>query len=339
MTIRKYFRRGDLILPEYLRDPDRVIQLPPLKASIGGFFRVWLNRGKSGTLKYDTGWFPNLITDFGMDTYGNAAGLSNGNGGAGLGYCCVGTGTSAPSFADTALIAPLAVKGFSISTVPSYVAGPPAYSFQSMYWAFPLGGVIGNISEICAGPLSSVSGTTLSRARAFSRQLILDASGNPNTISVTASDQLNTSYQLRLYFDLTDSTDSIVISGNTYGGIKRRAKTSSFGVGGIMDTQPPPSSWGGTQASLYTGGLGPTSSNPGGSVLSTSTFTHGPYTPGTFTKAITNAHWPTTNLGTVMSLFVGCTCLGFWQIQMLPGFPKTGSNTLDLSWSIAWARY
>ena len=143
-----------------------------MQAKLGGFFRVQLRR-KSGSLKYDTGWFNNLITDQGMDFYGNSTGFidGNGNGGAPT-WCCVGTGTSAPSVGDTALVAPLAVQGFTTSTIPSYIAGPPAYSFQSCNWAFPLGTVLGNISEIGAGPLYlQVQGLTFLGFVAYSRSL------------------------------------------------------------------------------------------------------------------------------------------------------------------------
>jgi len=336
MTIRRYMRRGELFLPE------DTILIPPLKTKIGGFFRVQLRR-KSGSLKYDTGWFHNLITNLGMDLYGRSTGFSDNNGAASPSYCCVGTGTSAPSVSDTALVAPLAFKGFSIPTIPSYVAGPPAYSFQSLFWAFPLGSVIGNISEISAGPMATgVGNPSLANCRAYSRQLILDSLGNPTTISVTSGDQLNTSYQLRLYFDLTDSTTSINISGpggGTFGGTIRRSQTSSFGPNGVMNpSAPDPPSWGTTVAALYTGPVGTTSSSPGGTSLSASSHTYGIYTPGTFTRTV-DSFWGTTNLGTVQALKVGSNALGFWQANMAPGFAKTGSNTLHINWSMAWARF
>jgi hypothetical protein len=296
MTIRQYVRRGSLLLPEDFLDG--AITIAPLKAKIGGRFRVQLRR-KSGSLKYDTGWFGNLITDLGMDLYGNSTGYGDGNGTARPSWCCVGTGTSPPSVADTTLIAPLAVQGFTVPTGSSYVAGPPAYNFQSEFWAYPLGSVIGNISEIGAGPLANGAGTNLARFRTYSRQLILDSLGNPTTVSVTSSDQLNTSYQVRLYYDLTDSTTSINISGNSYGGTIRRALT---GISTVIGLVPDPPSWGSpTRAFLYTGTVGTTSSNPGGSSLSTASHTYGIYTPGTFTKTVTS-HWPTTNLGTVQSI-------------------------------------
>lgn len=332
MTIRRYVKRDGLLVPEGLGDPEHTISLAPLTAKLGGFYRLQLRR-KSGSLKYDTGWFGNLITDLGMDQYGSTAGFS-----PSIAYCCVGTGASAPSFSDTTLVAPLAVIGPTTIQGAAYVAGPPAYAFQSAFWAYTLGSVIGNISEIGAGPIASGAGTTLSKFRTYSRQLILDSLGNPTTVSVTSSDQLNTSYQLRLYYDLTDSTTSINISGNTYGGTIRRSLTTIGNLGGPLATNGEPPSWGTTRAFLYTGTVGTTSAGPGGLSLSTPFHTYGIYTPGGFTKTVTS-HWGTTNLGTVQSIQLGAPCLGFWQANLAPGFPKTSSNTLDISWSIAWARY
>ena len=62
------------------------------------------------------------------------------------------------------------------------------------------------------------------------------------------------------------------------------------------------------------------------------------YIPGSFTNTITS-HWPTTNLGTVNSIQLGSTALGYWQANLAPGFVKSGSNTLDINWSMAWARF
>lgn len=323
------------MVPEGLPEGDSIV-IAPLQVKIGGFFRVQLRR-KSGSLRYDTGWFKNLITDFGMDLYGANVGQD----GSAIGYCCVGTGASAPNVSDVALVAPLAYQGYSSPTGPAYIAGPPAYLFQSAGWAFPLGSVIGNISEISAGPLISGGGTPLSRVRAYSRQLILDSGGIPTTISVTSADQLNTSYQVRLYYDLTDSTTSITISGNSYGGTIRRALTSGAGPTGVIGVSSGPNSdWGSTRAYLYNGTIGTTSSQPGGSFLVANTNTLGVYTPGTFTRAC-DSYWNTTAIGggTVNSISLGSPCMGFWQANLAPGFTKSGSNTLNINWSMAWARF
>lgn len=324
MTIKRYVKRDD------------VVNFPNTTAKIGGFFRLQVKNGETGNITQDTGWFQNVITDYGMDLFG--VGTPTGVGFGPIPWsCCVGTGTATPAFSDTTLQSPLVISSPASPTSASYVAGPPAYNFSTIAWAYPLGSVIGNISEVGAGTFI-VNPFILANFRCFSRQLILDSMGNPTTIAVTSSDQLNVSYQLRLYFDLTDSTTSINISGTTYGGTIRRALTglSRAGVMGITTDTP---GWGFTTCSICLGSLGTTSSSPGGYHLPYDTATFGTYTPGSFTNTVI-LHWNTSIANyAIISGFFGCDCLGYWQFELLPGFAKTSSNTLAINFSFAWARY
>lgn len=104
--------------------------------------------------------------------------------------CKVGTGSTPPSPVDTQLV----------SQVASIGKGGSSYTYSSSiatgYWrqlattfTFPIGSVVGNISEI---GVSNYADSLL-----LSRSLIKDGLGNPTTITLTATDQLKVTYTLR----------------------------------------------------------------------------------------------------------------------------------------------
>lgn len=85
-----------------------------------------------GKITKDTGFFPNLITNQGLDFIGNPV---NGNMSFGVPdftpCCSVGTGNNTPAFTDTTLQAWLAgiydKSGDACNVNTSYNVGPPAY--------------------------------------------------------------------------------------------------------------------------------------------------------------------------------------------------------------------
>jgi len=78
---------------------------------LGGFYKIEaFVPGNPPRVLAD--WFPNLITDYGMNTLGDTN-TNNSNGM--FSYCHVGTSNTAPSFSNTGLIAYKATASSMIS--------------------------------------------------------------------------------------------------------------------------------------------------------------------------------------------------------------------------------
>ena len=316
-----------------------------IKEKYVGFYRLLVHR--NGKLRKDTGWFPNLITDQGMDWIGS--GPPNFNVSYGQQFICthcgVGTGNTPPQFADTHLTSFLSmfpatsgsnVEGFSTT---SYVAGPPAYWSGVFVYSFAEGAVVGNIAEVGTGNTASSD----TQPQLFSHALILDGGGNPTTIPLTSTDSLTVNYELRMYLDLTDNNYSISISGVNYSGVYRRAlignvpnyaytlgyniNGTSFGAsliyfnGSIQDVNMEPTG----------------TSQGGGNLVSTSKAT---YTPGSYFVSFSSiVTGPNGNLSGGISAIMTDCCHGNYQFSVSPSIPKTSSFTLTINWNVSWSRY
>ena len=160
--------------------------------SIGfdGFYLIEVIQ-QDGTLKQGSGLntpFKNLLLD---NFFKTVSPLGNGDTiSAEPAYCKVGTGSTPPSPVDTYLASQVARIGRSGQ---SYTY---SNSIATGYWrqvatpfTFPVGSVVGNISEI---GVSNYEDSLL-----LSRSLIKDGLGNPTTITLTATDQLKVKYTLR----------------------------------------------------------------------------------------------------------------------------------------------
>lgn len=313
-----------------------------IKNRIQGYFRICVE-DKEGNIKEDTGWFPNLITNQGMDWIGSPPpnyNVSYNQQYIGT-HCGVGTGTTTPAVTDTQLSAFLAmypstytsnVEGFSTT---SYVTGPPDYWSGIRTYNFAIGAVVGNIAEVGIG--NTASGNT--QPQLFTHALIL-VGGSPGTISVTSSDALVVYHEMRLYLDLTTNPYSFNISGVSYTGNYLRALSTSipnyalnvyydinYGVNGTF--------------TAYNGAVGTVTGQPSGS----SDFTRGQtsigsYTSGTYTLSMSCViPLSQMNFSGGISAFMITTNHGSFQFSVSPAIPKTNLYTLTMNWSVSWARY
>jgi len=306
-----------------------------------GYFRICVKH-EDGT-EDDTGWFPNLITNQGMDWIGSVP--PNYNVSFGQQYlgthCGVGTGTTTPAFTDTQLTSFLAmfppstsnnVYGFSSS---QYVAGPPAYWSGIRTYNFAIGAVVGNIAEVGIGNTIQ----TDTQPQLFTHALII-VGGSPGTITVTSSDALVVYHEMRLYLDLTTNPYSFNISGVTYTGNYLRAITGTvpnfalnvyfdinYGVNGYFTG--------------YNGVLGPLTGFPtGSSDLIQGQTIIGTYSPGTYTLPMTcTINLSQVNLSGGISAYTIQTNHGTYQFSCSPSIPKTNLYTLTMNWNVSWARY
>jgi hypothetical protein len=166
-----------------------------------GEYNLVIKRG-DGTTE-ETGWFKNLILDQGLDRIGQAGPYS-----ACINYCHIGTGTTTPATTQVGLSAFTAAVINSAATVVN--AGSPTFSSaHTVPYAFALGAVVGNMTEIGVGWANA--GNVL-----FSRALITDANSNPTTLTVTAIDQLTVYYKITLTPSTTIGTGTVTLAGTPY---------------------------------------------------------------------------------------------------------------------------
>lgn len=171
--------------------------------------------------------FRNLITTAGMDDFAgeNAHALNYS-----LAHFGVGSGATAPAFADTDLAVPLA-RSSTAGIADAYavsLASPP-YVMMQREKVFGAGVATGDWREV--GTFRDAVGGLM-----FSRALITDAAGNPVTLTKAAGDSWALRYQFRVYpgedvlfaaqtiggssYDLTVRPISMVESVSTWGGHK-----------------------------------------------------------------------------------------------------------------------
>lgn len=304
-----------------------------------GWFRLYTTN-VHGKITKDTGFFPNLITNQGLDYIGNCNGVAYGIPDF-TAMVCVGTGNATPAFTDTHLQAWLATKedtsGNGCSQNQSYNAGPPAYWQGQRSWQFPAGSATGNIAEIGVAPDDGAP-SPHTNPPIFSRALVVDGSGNPTVIPVLANEALTVTYVLQMYIDLTDTNYTMSLSGTSYSGVFRRAQINTVGDLGISPTM----NVGGGRFGLstYNGSIQGVTQAPTGSntfvAASVGSYTNGTYylsfsctysvNQGNFTGGITALMWSN-------------YAVGNWQGSVSPAIPKTASYAMTLNWNISWARY
>lgn len=283
-----------------------------------------------------TDWFPNLITDQGLDRMGTATFK---------GACQVGTGSTAPAFTDTSLTTFLAGVGSFVSESSSYTAGPPPYVTQTTMYRFGTGVAAGNLTEVGFGWGSS--GATL-----YSHALIVDGSGNPTSITVLPTEILEVYYQHRMYPPTSDVTGVINISGVNYNytlraaTISTRMSTGSNGPGWGAYGSGPAAGFNTysinspVNSSVYAGALGAITGFPAGSSQSGATTVNTiPYVPGSLSLTATMVI--SISNGNIVGGFRCMTISTRWsvfQVEFVPNVPKTNAFQFSITATMTWNR-
>lgn len=290
-----------------------------------GFFKLEAVR-PDGRRRLLADWFPNLITDAGLDIIGTS--------GAWLSYCRVGTGNTTPNVADTALAGHLAATNNSIINSGTAQSIEPYYGARTKTFRFAEGAAAGNLQEVGIG--TAATGSTL-----FSRALILDSGGSPTTVTVLSDESLDVTYQLRLYPPLSDVVDTINISGTDYDFTKRAALVTTAsawycGISGDFGGGFP----GGVV--VYSGTMGAITGSPSGTTSNGST-TNASYGATNLYRDFSTV-WGLTaaNFGGIQSALAtmgpASSAFGAVQVEFDPVIPKTSSQILTLVFRHSWAR-
>ena len=281
----------------------------------------------------ETGWFKNLVLNSGLDRLGSSSEI--------IKYARVGTGTSVPAVTQTSLDAQIAASP-QISAATSRVnSGSPLYQTLFSYtFTFAQGAVVGNITEVGIGWLSTGAGL-------FSRALILDNLGFPTTLTLVAIDQLTVYYRLNLVPSIADTTGSVTINSIPYTYVCRPANignwannTTTFQNSGDWFSNAYYSS----NIDTYgTGVLGPVTGVPTGSVLGQQptranvTYSNGTYyRDSSWTWSPAQANF----VGGIQSIvFVwGTNANYYFQIRFDTRIPKDNTMTLTLQLRYSWNR-
>jgi len=286
---------------------------------LGGKFRL-RTRLADGTITKDTGWFDNLLTNQGLNWIGNyPAGIAQ--------YVAVGTSSTTPAYTDTNLGTFLAAVGYYSISSYTYTVGPPDYVSVFFTYNYAIGAATGNLTEIGTG--DNTANTLL-----FSHALILDSLGSPTTLTVLSYEQLEVTYELRLYMNLTDTSYSFVVSGVTHSGVWRRANANA-----VSDY----SYAGGSGQGLFyvsNGSIGTVNSVPTGIGDSVNASLTTAYVNGNYYNSW-NAYFPTTagNMTGGVTAFLIYGMFGDYQASVSPAIAKTSAYSLTINFNASWARY
>ena len=327
-----------------------IVQGPELR--IQGFFRMVVER-PDGSVKKDTGWFPNVITNAGLDRIGSQTSPLGSNGYAGencVSYVMVGTGNAVPAVTDTQLQAQTAYTNTSFGSDQTTLYGPtPYYAERTFARRFGQGAVVGNMREVGAG---------WDTTNVFSRCLIKDGGGNPTDLVLESIDILTVYYKLRMYPKTTDSTYDFVVSGTTHSATTRIGgmtyadglpKDTTFGINarltaGTRVGLETYSGWKGRTHPAGTSLVSITDANVipnAGTNLGYDTFTKTTYVPGSYyaefvmTFTVDQAN----HAGGLGGLSVLMAGMGVWQTVWTPAIAKDNTKTLSLTFRISWNRY
>lgn len=289
-------------------------------------------RSADGKLLRETGWFPNLILDAGLNRWGTG-GIITG--------AAIGTGTAAPAASDTAL---QAFSSFTTTSgtgngVQTVEASSPYYTSRTFVFRTALGALNGNYSEIGVGWGS----TSL-----FSRALILNGSAVPTAITVLSTEQLDIVYRLRLYPPIVDTSTDIVLDGVTYTVTGRASNVTALGISNGWGFYPEYAIQLGSVFNpqnqnhvVYNGAIGAITANPSGSpaqVASSGTDSNA-YSNNSLTRTgVVYCGLTDGNLaGGIRSYRVGWS-IGCFQYDFGTSIPKDAAKTLAINYSISWAR-
>lgn len=317
------------------------MSVPTFKTSFGvaGRFKLTVRKASDLSIVRASCWTDNIVTRAGLNAMaGNSLGFG----------CVVGTGNTPADFEDTSLVSFLAgqYSKESSSSLPTVVTTPKRYSMSWAVWRFAAGAAAGNISEVGISMAGASSSSTL-----YARALVVDALGNPTTITVLSDEILDVRYEMYKYAPTADITGNTTF---TIDGVPivhsytiRPSRSSGFGDGWIQQVE--------TQITKGDGLFGATT--PGCGVINGTTLA-APFGKPTGTN-IGGIGGPITNdvyvensfsreLTMVVDLNDGNFAAGFnilnvsfrgvaWQILISPPIAKVNTKRFTFKMKTAWA--
>lgn len=307
-----------------------------LRPRIGGFYRLQAIR-PDGRVRVDTGFFPNLITDVGLNLIGSSQSWVE--------SVVVGTGNATPTNSDTSLAAQVGSTSNRLSRVGASNQTADRYCYGRAVFRFSAGSAEGNLAEV--GVYSSTA--------LFSRALILDGEGVPTTLTILEDEALDVTYEVRNYPPLDDVVTTMDIGETTHDITIRVAEVDSMWdlLGGGLGA---PIGWMAGRAtfascSLYpsTSTLGAVTGSPSGTPSNNDGGSDSAYVPNSNARDFSYTFGLTAGnvSGGAAAILVplgsqptsGEAQIGMaYQISVDPVIPKNSGNNLALNFRHAWAR-
>ena len=309
-----------------------------MQVGLYGEVKVIVKRADD-TVRLDTGFFPNVITNLGLDALGNNHNLFN--------YCAVGGGNSTPLNTNTKLDNFLAV-GSQISSESKYDYDPvrdTEFYKCSRTVGYRFEGLDNkNISEV-----GLVGDYRPEFHSAYTRALIKNSAGEPTVITVLSGEILELQYRLWQVFDVKDK-DQVVTAMIDGVEVPFNVKIRLAGVGGNLGGSwsyavvvgAHLTFWGNNYHRFGTGELGEITGQNSG-LTSFYGLSWEAYQPSTYKRkfyvnaSITEAVHP-------IRSFLFFTGLGAYQVRFgtvdgdLP-IDKTNQDILQLGFEMSWGRY
>lgn len=311
------------------------VEMETPKMMFEGWFDVKLIDARTKRVKRHLR-FKNLITNAGLDFIAANSVVSC------LGFMGVGTGGTAPTNIDTTLQTAIGTR----VAMGAYTGGPAAGPANAYWWlqqqaVFLEPNANGNLTEV--GLFSASAGGSM-----WTRQLFKDGTGTPTVITKTASDQLQITYELRLYSPTADVASNVTFSAQLYNYTTRASNIGDAVTWGRSGSTGPLSfaNFGGSPgATAYeTDVLGTTSGFPAGTGNQISSGTVAAYAAGSFFIDHTyiwepgNGNFPT-GIGSMIWGRPGSACGHPFQISWAPKIAKTATKRLTLVGRLNWGRY
>ncbi len=301
-----------------------------IEGQVAGLYKIEAFRADAagneipGTRRVAADWFPNLVTNNGLNLIGSASNW--------LSFCQVGSGSSPASHSDTALASRIAATGARVTSVQGAQAEPPYFAWRRNTYRFNEGVAAGNIAEVGVGPATS--------GNLFSRALVLDGSGNPTAISVAANESLDVSYELRYDPPATDLTFTLELAGITHTVTSRAANvTTTNAYGWSIREAGSEATIAGSTSRAFSGTIGPITGSPTGSLSSPPSASDAAYSAGSYrrdgtaTWVLANGNFP----GGIGAIRISHG-IGNYQFGFSPPIMKDATKVLALTFRHSWAR-
>ena len=314
-----------------------------LKANSGyaGWFKIEAFRTDEageeipGSRRIAADWFPNLITDAGLDLLGTTGNTYV------YTFCRVGAGNTAPAVTDTALVTPVAASSSEQSASDGVNRTGTFYAWRRTTIRFANGAAAGTLAEVGVAPAAT--------GALFSRALILDSGGSPTTITVLSDETLDVTYELRLYPTLADATGTVDISGTTYNWTARALTPVSYDlywslyIGRGIN---PYSIRGNSSAGPAVAAALPSQNSAASGLVQAGVITPLAYVNGSYQRSFRfDCDLDDANVvGGIGCFFVSSgnfdnRCFGAWAWGLSPKLPKTNSFKATFTVRMTWGRY
>lgn len=299
------------------------------KYGVSGFFRLVVKKSKTNETVKDTGFFKNVITNFGMNSLGGQNNSFQG--------CTVGSGSSPELPTDTVIQSLVArATTYAPSGSPSNISGVDAgkyYAACRATWRFAEGAAAGNLTEV-----GVIADNSAPNYYLFSRTLIKDEYGSPITITVLPDEILDVYYEGRIYLQDIATEGSVVVGAGSYAFKALSGQMTASSAANIFTRGFP--NRGDSYALAYDGPLGlPPANNPSGELTGASNRpVSSAYVQDSFKCSTTYVFVPGNATGSHRSYRMDITIGPTYVIEITPAYVKSETTELKLTHSVTWAR-